>query len=438
MRRAGGLAARGAFVALALLICTGASVAQAPSRPNLLVILADDLGVEGLSCYGGRDYRTPNLDALAARGVRFTNCSTSPLCTPSRVQLLTGQYPFRTGWTDLISARPPARQVVDPRLPTFASVLRARGYETGVFGKWQLAQLDRHPEHPRALGFDVATLWAWLVDGVRTPRYWFPAMWRDGQLLETSIGDYGPDLVRDALIEFVTRPREAPFLAFYPMLLPHEPFLATPDSWDGTSPRRSPTPAKKRGFRDMVEYLDRQVGRVLAALEEAGLSDSTLVVFSSDNGSPANITSRRGPGSIDGGKFSLTAAGTHVPLIVAGPGVVGGRTCLELTDFSDLFPTLLELGSAGAPAGHVLDGRSLVPWLRGEQGETRSWVFVQSGEQRFVSDGRFKLYGDGRFFDLSMDRGETAPLMISGLGVRDVHVEVVAHRDLRRVLDELR
>ena len=398
-----------AVCAIACVLCAVAvspAGSAAPERPNVLLILADDLGAECLGSYGSTSYKTPHLDALARTGVRFEHCFATPLCSPSRVQLMTGRYPFRTGWTNLI--RHQRDEFLDPKERTFGHMLRDAGYATALAGKWQLAEFQQHPDHVRKCGFDESCCWAWVMDDRQTSRYWSPAIWQEGKL-RTDVGDhYGPDVFCDFLIDFISRNRERPFLAYYPMALVHAPFARPPGS-------DRPADTRPRGdaanFPDMVAYMDRNVGRLVETLDRLGLREKTLILFSGDNGTARGIVSRVGEREIPGGKGQMTDAGTHVPLIANWKGAVPpGRVCTDLVDFSDVMPTLAEVTGAKLPEGVAIDGRSFAPQLRGETGRPRDWVFSQLGMNRFVRDHRWKLHADGRLFDIQKDPTEAAPV----------------------------
>ncbi|MFQ5749062.1 MAG: sulfatase-like hydrolase/transferase [Planctomycetota bacterium] len=407
--------AAGASLAANLLGCTR----KEPSRPpNLVLIVADDLGYEGLGSYGGVSYETPNLDALAAGGLRFDHCFATPLCTQSRVQLLTGRYPFRTGWNDFIEKRPWGQRFLDPaKERTFAHVLRDADYATAVAGKWQMCYFATHPDHASACGFDRSYLWSFMVDGKESNRYWNPSVVVDGAPPLTVENHYGPRLYCNFLLEFMEQHKEEPFLAYFPMTLPHGPYLPTPGS--------STPDERDRGWRwennpanfpDMVSFLDRLVGRVAATLDRLGIRDRTLILFCSDNGTPGDFTSRlRNGRAIRGGKGRMTEAGTRIPLIASMPGTVpAGGVCHDLVDLSDFLPTLAAFGGAPLPEGVTLDGRSFAPQLRGEKGRPREWVFCQAGEKRFLRGPRFKLHNDGRFYDVEADPGEKTDLAAGG------------------------
>ena len=374
-------------------------------RPNLLVIVADDYGIDGVGAYGGESIATPRLDALAASGVRFEHCYATPLCTPSRVELLTGKYPFRTGWVGNIDHRAAAAsdgvgRVVDPTLGTWAQRLRDVGYRTAAAGKWQLCHFDEHPRHPESCGFDAYRFWYWTVDGKAKNRYWHPALYENGAPRMRVEGAYGPDLCARFLRDFIDADDGRPWLAYYPMILPHKPYVWPPTRVGdaGFDRRMNADPAK---FPAMVEYLDAVVGNLVDHLERTGQRERTVVAFLGDNGTPKEIDLRFRGRDVVGGKGKLTEGGTRVPLMVSRPGTIpAGAVADDLIDLSDLFPSLLDLAGVDVPRG--LDGVSFAPVLRGEPG-AREWAFSQLGDTRALRRGGWKWYSDGRLFDLAAD-----------------------------------
>jgi arylsulfatase A len=389
-------------------------------RPNVLLIMADDLGIEALGCYGGTSYRTPHLDALATSGIRFTHAYAQPLCTPTRLQLMTGKYNCRN-WK--------AFGVMDPNERTFGHMMRDAGYRTAIAGKWQFYSYnppDFEPEwrgkgmKAEASGFDEYCLWHTGHTEDKGSRYADPVVEQNGELLRDTAGKYGPDIYTDFLREFIVRKDDRPFFAYYPMALTHGPFNPTPNSqaW-GVGDRLANDPSH---FGDMVEYMDELVGRLVRAIGEAGLQEDTFILFFSDNGSPREVASRMGETVVAGGKGLSTDAGTRVPLIVAQPGRVPRATVLnDLVDSSDFYPTLMEIAGLAPTAEGPLDGQSFAPQLRGQQGTPREWVFFHHDPrpgwskkgfrlQRWVQDHRYKLYDTGELFDIEEDVLEKTPL----------------------------
>lgn len=373
-----------AAVLLAGLLSGQAAEPSSRSRPNFILVLADDVGLSRIRCYGGEPFATPCLDRLAAEGMRFERCYSMPLCGPSRAVLLTGKYPFRTGAIN----NSPASEIDAQSHPTLPAVLQAAGYATCAVGKLGQSAPPEDAGAPGRLGFDESFLWM----GRGTPdRYWKPRYYRNGEVLQGREDEYGPDLTQAFLLDFLRRHREQPFFVYYSSVLSHGPFQRTPDSRD------------ERNFvPDMVAYLDKQMGQLADALKELQLRESTYLLVTSDNGPMgAPLGTIRGSPML-GGKGDLTEGGVREPLIVSGPlGVAPGTVCDGLVDFTDFFPTLLDLAGLGMPGGLRLDGRSFAPWMRENRGPGRPWVYAQLGQDYFIADARYKLYRDGRLVDIT-------------------------------------
>jgi len=391
----------------------------AVEKPNIVLIMADDLGFECLGSYGGKTYDTPHLDELAGAGMRFEQCHSTPLCSPSRVQLMTGRYPFRTGWVNLIGRGKEPLRFLDPNERTFGHLLRDYGYSTGIAGKWQLCDFVEHPNHLGDCGFDEHCCWAWVYGGKKTSRYWNPSIIQNGELRQDYLDSrYGPDVYCDFIIDFMTRHRSRPFFAYYPMTLTHNPPHKTPDTALTAEDRRGDKRGEASDFAGMVAYMDKLVGRIVSALERLQLREKTLILFTGDNGTPRNYVSLLGDEEVAGGKGRTTDAGTHVPLIANWPGVVrAGAVCEDLIDFSDFMPTVAELADAPLGDEPAIDGRSFLPQLRGRRGNPRKWVFAQLGDKRCVRTERWKLQSDGRMYDMAKDPFELgAPIDVEAAG----------------------
>jgi arylsulfatase A len=411
------------IIGILILVTTQPACAK---RPNIVLIMADDIGYECFGCYGSRQYRTPRIDRLAQRGMRFTHCYSQPLCTPSRVKLMTG----------LSNARNYSSfSVLNSDQRTMGHLFRDAGYDTLIAGKWQLLGAEHYPQSirlkgswPRAAGFDRVCLWQ--VDRLGS-RFWKPLLYIDGENRQfQSKSRYGPDVVTEYIERFLDEPRTRPFFIYYPMILVHSPFVPTPDSDSRDSKH------KQKNFEDMVAYMDKLVGRIADKLQQRGAEKNTLILFCGDNGTHPKITSRLGDVEIAGGKGQTTDAGTRVPLIAYWPGTVPeSRVCDDLVDFSDFLPTCLD--AAGQPLPQGLDGQTFWPQLHGEPGEPRAWIYCFScprpermQPKRFVRDKRWKLYGDGRFFDIADD-----PLEQRMLNARELNATTRAvHNKLQNAL----
>ena len=367
-------------------------------QPNILVIVADDLGLECVESYGGLSYKTPQIDALAATGMRFTHCFSNPYCSPSRAQLLTGRYPLHNGITRVIYEPEKHREFLDPAKETsFATMLKKRGYATAIAGKWQVSFLHER-DTLSAHGFDEYQMWQIFHEGKKTSRYANPTMRENGKVLQKElVGRYGPEVNVEFLIDFMRRHREQPFCVYYTALLPHYPWEPTPDSADPLKPAIGNGDPKY--MPDMVAYLDKQVGQLTKAVEELGLRENTLILFTGDNGTDRTITSKWSNGtttrSVHGGKGTMTDAGTHVPLIANWPGVIAqSQVNSNLVDLSDFLPTVLEVAGAELPP-RPINGRSFLSQLRGQPSEPREWIHVQNMANRHVRNKEFILTNQG-------------------------------------------
>jgi arylsulfatase A len=421
------MAIRVLIIVLGLLVGLAPAAYGAARKPNLILILADDLGYETIGANGGTSYRTPVLDKLAATGVRFTHCYAQPLCTPTRVQLMTGLYNVR----NYINFGQ-----MDTNAVTFANLLKRAGYATCMVGKWQLG---RDVDLPKKFGFDEYYLWQHTR---RPPRYANPGLEINGVEKNFRKGEYGPDLISDYALDFMARTKERPFFLYYSMLLTHAPYQPTPDSqtWDPNA-RGERANIAKENFADMVTYMDKLIGKLVAKLDELGLRENTLILFLGDNGTGKGTRSMMGKREVAGGKGTTTAAGMHVPLIANWPGHIrAGNVCSDLVDTTDFLPTLIEAAGESLPANPEVDGRSFLPQLRGDKGRPREWVYswysprqgTDTTVREFAFNEHFKLYRSGEFFDLSKDVQEKNPLEVGALAGKAAG----AAKLLRRALDQ--
>ncbi len=390
-----------------------ADALPAPSngeRPNIILILADDVGIDGFNCYGGDSYETPRIDELAATGLRFSHAYSQPLCTPTRVQIMTGKYNHRN-WTYF--------GILDPEETTFGHRMKTAGYQTFIAGKWQLQSYDP-PDWPNAerrrgsgmkvaeAGFDEYSLFhSWETED-KGSRYPDPKMDNNGTI-ETFEGKYGEDIWVDKIADFMERNKDAdePMFVYYPMALPHWPFNPTPDSeaWKDESRRYEES---TEFFPDMMTYMDKIVGQLVDNLEEQGLRENTLVIFYSDNGTDQRITSKMGGIDIKGGKALPIQSGVRVPLIVNWPGMVKPGVCEDLVDASDFVPTLADIARLKVEDWWQTDGQSFAPQLFGRVHSTPrdsifcwydprpGWDKEKFGRSVFALDKQYKRYRDGR------------------------------------------
>ncbi len=376
-----------------------------PARPNLVFILIDDFGYECVTANGGESYQTPVMDQLSATGVRFEQCHVQPLCTPTRVELMTGMS-NRRNYAHF--------GILDPSQKTFGNLLKDAGYATCVAGKWQLGNGYEGPGH---FGFDEYALWHLLKKG---PRYKDPKLEINGTPHEYKNNEYGPDIVSDYVLDFITRKRDGPFFVYYPMMLTHAPFDATPDSPDYLESKSGKKGGKDKSghFADMTAYTDKLIGKLIAKLDELKLRDNTLVIILGDNGTGKAVTTKFKGAEAKGGKGTTTEWGTRVPCIANWPGhVANGKVSQDLIGAVDLLPTICEAAGVAVPAELKIDGRSFLPQLRGEAGNPREWLYSwynpsggATAQAEFAHDASFKLYTDGRFYDVQKDDKERSPL----------------------------
>lgn len=394
--------------ACALIVCclvclkaNAASQSAPATKPNVLLILADDLGIECLASYGGTSHRTPNLDRLAREGMRFTHCFSNPFCSPSRGQLLTGRYPFQNGLKVVLHSKSQENIHLRPSQPSFARQLKQHGYATQLVGKWHVSLEHKH-NTIREFGFDHSQTWSIFDDqGRKTTRFWNPYLLRDGRVVADEIKDrYGPDVDLEVYLDFIRANANSrtPFLAYYSTCLTHYPWEPTPDSQDKAY--RAPNSAHKgdpKFFPQMLAYFDKQIGAMLQTLDELGIANNTVVLFLADNGTDRDLVHAWGDGKqIAGGKGTMTDRGTRVPLLVRWPGrIQPGGTCTDLVDLSDIFPTLCELTGAKLPA-QPIHGRSFAPQLLGKPAQPREWIHIQNGEERQVRNRDYMLDNKGQ------------------------------------------
>ncbi len=384
-------------------------------QPNIILIMADDVGCEPIGAYGGERWKTPHIDALAKGGMKLDYCFSMPVCHPTRICLMTGKYPFRlnSGWGSFPKVE---------EKNTVAQVLKKAGYATAIAGKWQLCLMKKDTEQPARMGFDEWSVFGWHEGA----RFHEPMIYEDGRLRTDTKGKYGPELYVDFLSEFMEKSAEAkkPFFAYYSMALAHD---VTDDI-----PKQVPyVPGKDRwmNYGEMVESMDDMIGKLVAKIDQLGLRKSTIILFTGDNGTAKRsklrhiegrkyeyeeVYSIRNGQRVPGGKGTLLDIGTNVPLIANWPGYIkAGSQDDALVDFSDWLPTLAELGAT--KVGYKIDGISFAPKLFGLSGskwKVRSFAFSESksGKEAWVRTQRYKLYNNGQLYDVAKDAMEKNPI----------------------------
>lgn len=412
------------------LVAVNTQVAQADesARPNIVLIMADDFGFECVGANGGTSYETPVLDRLASEGVRFEHCYSQPICTPTRVKLMTGMYNVRN-YAEF--------GLLEKTQSTFANLLRDNGYATCIVGKWQLGMDKTLPNH---FGFDEHCLWQLFR---RPSRYPSPGLEVNGEPIDYMPG-YGPDVVTEYALDFIKRNSDKPFMLYYPMILTHCPFEPTPDSkdWDPKS-KGSPTyKGDAKYFGDMVNYMDKQVGRILDQLDKVGVRENTLVLFTGDNGTDKPVVSTMRGREVAGDKGSTKDGGTRVPLIAHWQGKTAtGVVCNDMVDFSDFLPTLCDATNTSIPESRTVDGTSFLPQLLGQTGTPRDWIYVwyaRNGGRKgkeFTRNQRYKLYRTGKFYDIENDVLEKSPLAFKQLSKEQKQTRKMLQKALDQYTD---
>ena len=354
------------------------------SKPNIIYILADDLGIGDVSCYGSDNNKTPIIDKLAKEGIRFTHGYTAPLCGPSRAMILTGRYAFRTGAVnqDMVGQIKPENEVLIP------SILKPEGYSTSMVGKWSQFGLT-----PKDFGFDD------YITFQGSGAYWATEKKKSENYIENGVNKkldsltYMPDLMHKHLVDFITTNKDKPFFLYYSMVHVHSLIQRTPDSKPGSDL-----------YSDNTAYMDKLVGKLLSTLDDLKLRENTLIVFMGDNGT-ASIYSERGSiggKALSGKKGSMLECGSLVPTIANWPGVIeGGKVNDLLIDSSDILPTFADLAGAKLPTNKVIDGHSFLPQLMGKKGNPREWIFIELGNKWYVREAKWKLNREGELFDMS-------------------------------------
>jgi arylsulfatase A len=383
------------------------------SKPNVILIMADDIGFECLSINGSTSYKTPVLDSLARNGINFTRTISQPLCTPSRVKIMTGKFNYRN--YDYFT-------YLNPKEKTFGNLFKENGYKTAIVGKWQLNGIEHRLEgyddntRPNHFGFDEYSLWQLTKVKSFGERFANPLIEQNGKILPRDKNAYGPDIVSNYAIDFIKRNKDEAFFIYYPMLLVHSPFVPTPDSpeWESLDTRSKPD---NRFFTDMVAYMDKLIGKIVNTLNEQGIADNTLIMFVGDNGTKNTLISQTKNGSVRGAKGNTITHGNHVPMVAHWPDQIKTpKSYNGLINFSDFYATFSDL--LGVP--HKTDGLSIMEVLTSQKSLDRETVAtyydpmwspsVTQYRNVFVQNTRYKLYKDGRFFDMENDILETQPL----------------------------
>jgi len=426
--------------------------AELSAKPNIIFILADDLGFAEVSANGADHYKTPNIDALANEGVRFNHFYTAPLCGPSRAMILTGRYGFRSGAVsqnacgDMIRTGPKAEVMVP-------SVLKKAGYSTAMIGKWgQILPSGNAAEwgFDHMLSFKGSGIYwnktaaaAWVKkygiagdkdgeNGVRANPGPYNINEKNFKLADH---EYMPDLMQTNAIDFINEHKDKPFFLYYSMSHVHGQHLPTPDSAPPDMGKDA-TERYNQIYTDNITYMDKLVGKLMAELDRLKLCENTVIVFMGDNGTGKRNADRATIGGrrLVGQKGSMEEGGGLVPFIVHWRGVTASGTVNNnISDASDLLPTFAEIAGAPLPENRVIDGFSLVAQLRGEPTSQRAWAFTQLGEDWHVREPGWKLNQAAELFDMKNAPFEEIPVPA---GSKD-EASVAARKRLSAVLVQL-
>jgi len=405
-----------------------------PDHPNLLVVTTDDQAQWAAGCYGNPSIHTPNIDRLAAEGMKFTRAFTCPVCSPSRAMTMTGCYNHQMGIEDWIS--PQETVGLPPHVPVLPEELRRLGYETALFGKWHLGH-SRPEFYPTARGFD---LFVGMLGGGDEANYMDPSLVAGGQT--TGFKGALADILADRAIHFLRTHRERPFALFYHPRNPHDPYGPVPaedsETYQGkdlTVPGVQGTPSEKvrevaAKYYASVTNADRNLGRILDELDRLKLSDRTIVVFTSDNG--YNIGQHgllhKGNGTLlatNATRPNIFDTSAMVPFVIRSPGVTRpGSVCEEMVSSIDFFPTVLESVGAKRRPGLLFEGMSFAPLLRGETTPWRDELYLIYNQHHYLPGARMRMIrthdwklirhreeaGINELYDLKKDPGETVNL----------------------------
>lgn len=413
-----------AAIAASTMLPVELDAATLAEKPNFVVFMADDLGARSVGCYDMPSYavNTPNIDALADAGVKYETAWATPVCTPTRAEIITGRYGFRTGWTYLpgetyYGGILPEKMHIEKHHLSFANVLKCEGYTTAIGGKWMLAGVDQEMDQQLAsLGFDEHCMWGITEDymptnsgytgpGGKTSRYWNPALIKNGKYWPATEDDYGPDMLNDFFIDFIDRNKdgEKPFCAYYAAMLPHTPSEDTPDP-------NNPGGRLTGSIANSMEYMDHLIGKLVKSLDDRGLRDNTIIMICGDNGTEGM-----------GKKSWNREAGPRVPFIANCPArIQSGVVTRELMDFSDILPTLADFaGATKHIEGYKLDGISIKPVLTDPNGKGRDWIYAHmaweadSLEGRQIRDDRWIYDGNGDLYDCGVLRSEVGYTLVT-------------------------
>lgn len=413
------------YIVLILVSCNSPSQHK---NPNIILIMADDMGYECLGTYGSAEYKTPNLDKLGSEGIKFNYFYSQPLCTPSRVKIMTGKYNFRN-YTHF--------GYLNPREKTFGNLFQMNGYKTMIAGKWQLNGLNRNnpenqdAERPYHFGFDEYCLWQLTKGRNEGERYADPLIEQNETILHETEGKYGPDIFSNYILDFMERNQDSTFFIYYPMVLVHEPFVPTPDSeaWEYPELRYKNDTSY---YADMMAYTDKIVGKIIEKVKYLGLEEKTLILFTADNGThPSILSDMRDGRVIMGGKGLTIETGIRVPAIAYWKDhIPSGLEIDHLIDFTDILPTLIDAAQIECADFHT-DGKSFYPLLTGGDYHTKAFIYEyyfprwgSFDSAEYVWNHDYKLYASGDFYQISKDPLERKPIAAELMSAKNKQIRL--------------
>lgn len=410
------------------------------SKPNVILIIADDLGYEVPSYLGGQTYQTPTLDFMAANGIQFRQAYCHPDGFPSRLALLTGKYNFRnyTIWGSLPNTE-----------KTIGNLMQDAGYATCYTGKWQCRGGG---ERINSAGFEKYRVFLPYADNQRIGRYKNPILYENNNYLpaDSTFGRYSEDMYVDYLSEFIQENKNHPFFAIYAHNLPAGPYVPTPDdpeyaNWNTANDKFN---GDTKYFPSMVKYMDKSIGKIIKKVHREGLLNNTIFIFTADNATHHILTSVFNGIPINGGKTETSRHGTNIPFIAFAPGQINPNKINRntLIDFTDLMPTMAEIAETFVPVSYgTTDGVSFYDNMMNVSGTDRDWVFCHWDNnsvdlvkpERFVNNTTYKLYETKnfeRFYNIQKDIFESAPLNDSLLSPAELKIK----EEFKAVLSEMK
>ncbi len=411
-----------------LLLPLSVGLGEAAEKPNIVLILADDVSANMFSCYGRPGTaRTPNIDRIANEGVQFRTCFAPAICGPSRALLMTGVYGNRSGAFHNSIWAFDSRGTLFTRQHSWARLMKEGGYKTAMAGKWHCgAKLAWEKE----VGFEEFCAWEGVdkikshfgVDALGTGRrkdiklpdnrYWYPCSVRNGDYVDVTEKEFGPDICCEFLLDFIERKakKKEAFIAYWPTVIPHGPYSTTPDAGKpmdielpkpdvkGLSREEKTRVTSAHGkkqqerFVNLIEYMDKLIGKLIKKTEDLGIYDNTYFIFCSDNGTAVTAKDRG------------VERGVHVPFVVKGPGIKKRGVTDELTDFSDVAPTLLDMAGIPHPKDIAFDGKSQLPFLTGKADAHREWIYAYTGPVQVLRTRNHLLEARAPFYGTPQGR----------------------------------